>query len=217
MSVTPATLSSASLVRRERLKAETRQAILDAARDLFVSDGIEATTMRAIASKIGYTATAIYHHFRDKDALIEELCLADFTALGQAMYRIGTIADPLERLAKLGVAYAEFALANPSQYRFMFMTQKQHPILDANGCTAQLPDEDAYEFLFTTVSEGVAAGRFRSELTNPHEISQMMWGGIHGVISLWMTHGEDPYIEWHPAIETIRTMVNVMILGAERS
>jgi AcrR family transcriptional regulator len=216
MSVTSATIPSASLVRRERLKAETRQAILDAARDLFVSDGIEATTMRAIAAKIGYTATAIYHHFRDKDALIEELCIADFTALGQAMYRIGRIEDPMDRLAKLGTAYAEFALANPSQYRFMFMTQQRHGPLDANGCPVHKPDEDAYEFLFTTVSEGLAAERFRVELTNPHEISQMMWGGIHGVISLWLTHGDDPYIEWHPALETIRTMVDVMIRGAER-
>lgn len=216
MPVTSATLPSPSLVRRERLKAETRQAILDAARDLFVSDGIEATTMRAIASKIGYTATAIYHHFRDKEALIEELCVADFTALGQAMHRIGRIEDPLERLGKLGIAYAEFALANPSQYRFMFMTPQRHVHLDEHGCAIQKPDEDAYEFLFATVSEGLAAGRFRPELTNPHEISQMMWGGIHGVVSLWLTHSDDPYIEWHPALETIRTMVDVMIRGAER-
>jgi len=215
-SVTTAAFPSPSLVRRERLKAETRQAILDAARELFVTVGIEATTMRAIAAKIGYTATAIYHHFRDKDALIEELCVADFTALGHAMYRIGRIEDPVERLQKLGQAYAKFALANPSQYRFMFMTPQRHSPVDANGHPTHKPDEDAYEFLFLTVSEGLDAGRYRADLSNPHELSQMMWAGIHGVVSLWLTHCDDPYIQWHPPLETIHSLIDVMIRGAVR-
>ncbi len=205
-----------SLVRRERQKAETRQAILDAARDLFVTDGVDATTMRAIAAKIGYTATAIYHHFRDKDALIEELCVADFTALGKAMYNIGHIPDCVERLRALGVAYADFALANPSQYRFMFMTQQRHKPVDENGCPVNGPEEDAYEFVFQTVSECIRERRFRAELLNPHELAQMMWASVHGVVSLWLTHADDPYIQWHPPIETIHTIVNVMIRGASR-
>ncbi len=213
---TLATSPSPSLVRRERLKAETRQAILDAARELFVSDGIGATTMRAIAAKIGYTATAIYHHFRDKDALIEELCIADFTALGQAMYRIGRIEDPIDRLRKLGIAYGEFALSNPSQYRFMFMTQQRHGPVDEKGRPTHKPEEDAYKFLFLTVSEGLDAGRFRPELTNPNEVAQMMWSGVHGVVSLWLTHADDPYVEWNPPLETIHTVVDVMIRGAVR-
>ena len=212
--MTSTSVRSASLARRERLNAETRQAILDAARELFVTDGIEATTMRAIAAKIGYTATAIYHHFRDKDALIEELCRADFTALGQAMFRIGRIEDPIERLRRLGLAYAEFALGNPSHYRFLFMTAQPDVLLDENGCPPHMPAEDAYAFLFQTVSEGLAAGRYRPELTNPHEISQMMWAGVHGVVSLWLTHAKDPYVQWNPPIETVRTLIDVTIRGA---
>lgn len=214
--MTSTAVRSASLVRRERLKAETRQAILDAARELFVTDGIEATTMRAIAAKIGYTATAIYHHFRDKDALIEELCVADFTALGHAMYRIGRIEDPVERLKRLGIAYAEFAMANPSQYRFMFMTSQRHGPVDESGRPTHKPDEDAYEFLFATVNEGIETGRFRPELSNPHELAQMMWAGTHGVVSLWLTHCDDPYIQWHPPLETVRSLIDVLIRGAMR-
>ena len=204
---------SPSLIRRERQKAETRRAILDAARDLFVSDGIEATTMRAIAAKIGYTATAIYHHFRDKDALIEELCAADFAALGKAMHNIGDIQDCVERLRALGIAYAEFALANPSQYRFMFMTSQRQRLLDEDGRPSHGPDEDAYEFVFQTVSECVATGRFRPEFVSRHELAQLMWASVHGVVSLWLTHAEDPYVQWHPPLETIRTIINVVIRG----
>jgi AcrR family transcriptional regulator len=72
-----------SLERRERERAETRRGFLDAARRMFVQRGYEGTTMRAIAAKVGYTPTAIYHHFRDKEALVTELSTLDFRAFAR--------------------------------------------------------------------------------------------------------------------------------------
>jgi AcrR family transcriptional regulator len=215
--MTTSAIRTASLARRERQRQETRQAILDAARELFVADGVDATTMRAIAAKIGYTPTAIYHHFRDKDALLVELCMTDFSALGQAMYKIGRIEDPVERLRRMGMAYTDFALDNPSHYRFMFMTPLKQPMLDAHGNVMKAPDEDAYGFLLATVEEGIAQGRFRPEMTDPPELAQMFWGGIHGVISLWFTHCADPHIVLRDPRETVRTMCDAMIRGALRN
>jgi AcrR family transcriptional regulator len=210
-------IRTASLARRERQKAETRQAILDAARELFVTEGVEATTMRAIAARIGYTPTAIYHHFRDKDALIVELCMADFHALGQAMYKIGRIEDPVERLRRMGLAYTDFALDNPSQYRFMFMTPIDHSTIDDLAGTGKTPDADAYGFLLHTVQEGVEQGLYRPELSDPVELAQMFWGGLHGIISLWFTHGGDPHITLRDPRETVRTMCDALIRGAVRN
>jgi AcrR family transcriptional regulator len=45
--------------RREREKAEIREKILDAARELFVNEGYEAVSMRKIADRIEYSPTAI--------------------------------------------------------------------------------------------------------------------------------------------------------------
>lgn len=214
--MTTSALRTAPLARRERQKAETRQAILDAARDLFVAEGVEATTMRGIAARIGYTPTAIYHHFRDKDALIVELCVADFRALGQAMYKIGRIEDPVTRLMRMGQAYADFALNNPSQYRFMFMTAFDQPVLDADGHVIKMPDEDAYAFLLSTVEEGIACGVFRPELADGPELAQMFWGSIHGIVSLWFTHQNDPHITLRDPRETIRTVCDALIRGSLR-
>lgn len=215
--MTTSAIRTASLARRERQKAETRQAILDAARELFVTEGVEATTMRAIAAKIGYTPTAIYHHFLDKEALITELCLADFTALGQAMHNIGRIEDPVERLRRMGMAYTDFAMNNASQYRFMFMTQIEHERFDAHGELLKSPDQDAYQFLLATVQEGIEKGRYREDLQDPVELAQMFWGSIHGVIALWFTHCSDPHIKLHDPRLTVRTMCDTMIRGALRN
>ncbi|HKO02638.1 MAG TPA: helix-turn-helix domain-containing protein, partial [Thermoanaerobaculia bacterium] len=42
--------------------------ILDAARELFATEGYDAVTMRRIADRIEYSPTAIYFHFNDKEA-----------------------------------------------------------------------------------------------------------------------------------------------------
>src|SRR5690348_354768 len=118
------TPSTPSLARRERERAATRQKILTAARRMLVQFGYEGTTMRAIAAKIGYTPTAIYHYFRDKDALVEELSAIDYRAFAQALQRTGTTGNPADRLANIGAAYVEFGLTHPMQYQFLFMMRR---------------------------------------------------------------------------------------------
>ena len=67
--------------RRVREKEVVRGKILDAARELFVAEGYEAVTMRKIAQAIEYSPTAIYLHFRDKEAVINAICDTDFLKL----------------------------------------------------------------------------------------------------------------------------------------
>lgn len=48
-----------------------REAILDAASALFVEHGIGSTSTRSIADKVGIRQASLYHHFANRDALIE--------------------------------------------------------------------------------------------------------------------------------------------------
>ena len=190
--------------------------ILDAARALFVERGIEAVTMRAIAQRIEYTPTAIYHHFRDKHALLVELCVRDFRSLGQAFLAIGRIEDPVERLGRIGMAYVDFALTNPSHYRFLFMTQRES-LVESNEVHGQVdPQEDAYVMLRTTVTEAIAAGRFRPEFGDAELVSQMLWAAVHGVVSLHITKQHDSFMEWRDARETALRLTEVTMRGMVR-
>src|SRR5262245_39035003 len=108
--------------RRERERQETRKRLLDAARELFVELGYDAVTMRKVAEKAEYSATAIYHHFEDKKALLRELCDQDFGELAKRFVGFAGIEDPIERLRAVGRAYIDFGLAYPNHYRLMFMT-----------------------------------------------------------------------------------------------
>ena len=200
-----------SAERRKREIAETRQRVLDAARDLFVENGYEATSMRAIAKRIEYTPTAIYHHFESKEALLVELCNQDFRSLAGAFQRIGRVEDPIERLGRIGEAYVEFALEHPKHYEFMFMTVR--PVADADAVIHGDPGEDAYAFLRETVAEAMEQGRFRPEYDNPNQVAQMLWGALHGLISLRLAKGHDPWVEFQDVRVTARAARAALMRG----
>lgn len=61
---------------REARKAQTREAIVAAATDLFATHGIEATSLDRIAQEVGLTKGAIYSTFSSKDELVEAVALA---------------------------------------------------------------------------------------------------------------------------------------------
>ena len=204
--------------RREREKQDTRERILDAARELFAAEGYDAVTMRKIAAKIEYTPTAIYFHFADKDALIRELCATDFLALAGQFQPLALVADPIERIKRIGAAYIEFAFAHPNHYRLMFMTPKPMDEEDMSqlGVEKGNPAQDSYAFLRQAVVEAIAAGRFRSELNDPDLICQTLWAGVHGVAALQCALEHDPWVEWRSAERRTALMLETLFHGLLR-
>jgi AcrR family transcriptional regulator len=202
--------------RRDQEKVAMRERILDAAREMFAENGVEATTMRAIAERIGYTATAIYYHFKDKDALLLELCHCDFRSLGHEIARAANIPDPIERLRATGRAYVDFGLQNPSHYQFMFMTHS-HPV--DPGCVDYRgnPEEDAYAFLMQTVQAGFEAGRFREDLKDAGQIAIMCWAAAHGVISLYLTKMHDEWVDFGDVRQNAYLMIDATLAGLVRT
>lgn len=217
MSSTQGTPSpSPSHARREREKAETRRLIVEAARDLFTKQGVAQTSMRRIADQIGYTATAIYHHFKDKDALINELCLNDFRALGEALNKVRQIPDPVERLRLMGRSYLKFALEHPQQFRFMFLIER--PIPGPDVVTID-PAEDGYAFLLADTTEVIERGLFRPEYTDPEMVAQMLWSFVHGLAAIHIHSPEKhhPWLDLRDPIETADQIIEVVLRGLLRN
>jgi AcrR family transcriptional regulator len=205
----------ASVDRRARERAELQERILDAARALFVREGFEAVSLRKIADAIEYTPPAIYTHFRDKNDLIRALCRRDFGALSEALLRASRVADPVTRILRIGQAYIRFAVEHPHHYRFMFMTP--HPrgvepdpedLRDKDD-----PERNGYAALRRACQEAIRLGRFLPEHRDPELLAQVFWAGVHGVASLQIAMGEDPWIDWRSLDRRARVMTEVLIRG----
>jgi AcrR family transcriptional regulator len=203
--------------RREREKSETRDKILDAARELFVTEGYEGVSMRRVAEKIEYSPTAIYVHFADKNELFHELCRLDFARLQEVMRSAEMPADPIERLRQIGRSYIQFGVRFPNHYVFMFMTPHlpQEPDEEDREIMGN-PEEDAYAMLKWAVQEAINAGSFRPGVQDAELVSQTLWASVHGVISLNIAKCKDPWVEWRPLEDRAEMMLDIALRGLLR-
>src|SRR5689334_19560389 len=204
--------------RRTREREETREKILGAAREMFAHEGYDAVTMRAIADRIEYTPTAIYHHFENKQALLTELCQCDFRELAEHFSGRPVSADPIERIKAAGRAYLEFAEKHPSQYRFMFMTVLPHLEMpeeymqEAHGN----PERDAYAALRIDCQAAIDSGRLRRDVKNADLMAQMLWGCVHGQIALRIVKNHDDWVPWHDLRESVELTMDLILRGMLR-
>jgi AcrR family transcriptional regulator len=204
--------------RRAREKSETRDKILDAARELFVTEGYEGVSMRRVAEKIEYSPTAIYVHFADKQELFHELCHQDYAQLAEVFQSSAMSSDPMERLKQIGSTYIEFGVRYPNHYKFMFMTT--HPALEPSEEDREMmgnPEVDAYAFLKWAVQQAIDAGCLREEFQDAELVSQTLWASVHGVIGLHIAKGCDAWVDWRPLAQRARTMLDITMRGLARN
>jgi len=200
--------------RREREKSETRDKILDAARELFVTESYEGVSMRKVAEKIEYSPTAIYVHFADKNELFRELCHQDYARLAEVFTSSVMSTEPIARLKQIGAIYIDFGTRYPNHYKFMFMTP--HPPHEPDEMDREMmgnPEKDAYAFLKWAVQQAIDAGCFREEIQDAEIVSQTLWASVHGVISLHIAKGEDPWVDWRPLRDRAEMMLDITLRG----
>ena len=200
--------------RRQRERSETRDKILEAARQLFITKGYDGVSMRKVADRIEYSATAIYEYFDDKDALFHELCHQDFARLAAVFQSRSLAADPIERLRQIGQTYIDFGLNYPNHYQLMFMTP--HPTGELDERDREIkgnPEVDAYAFLKHTVEQAIGAGAFRPEFQDAELVSQTLWAAVHGVISLDIAKHCDQWVDWRPMEKRTQAMLDAVLRG----
>src|SRR6266508_3983094 len=106
--------------RQDRERQAVRQAILDAARDLFTTEGYRNVSIRKIAEKIEYSPAAIYSYFPSKDDIFMALAEEGFRMLfGNA--EEPPLADPIEDLRCGFLRLYEFSRVHPEYFALMFL------------------------------------------------------------------------------------------------
>lgn len=85
---------------RDRAKAETREALVQAALAEFAAHGLDAPSLDAICARAGFTRGAFYVHFRDRDELVVAVMDRAFGAFLDAIVPPGTEPHDLERTVR---------------------------------------------------------------------------------------------------------------------
>src|SRR4030088_1587252 len=109
--------------RQERDREAVRGSILDAARELFVSEGYRNVSIRKIAERIEYSPAAIYSYFPSKDDIFFALAEEGFRLLFSygASPRAADAADPMDAIRAMFWRYYEFSKEHPEYFALMFL------------------------------------------------------------------------------------------------
>lgn len=172
--------------RKEREKEELRDLILNAAREIFVTHGYEATSIRKIADRIEYSPGIIYHYFKDKNDLLLALHEKAFEQKIKTLFTsVSHISDPMDRLEATGYAYLSYALEQPQDYELMFI---QNVTMKALAVKQECWKDGgiAIQFLKDNIVECVQAG-YISNTTNIDDLALVLWSQVHGLASLHNT------------------------------
>jgi AcrR family transcriptional regulator len=152
---------------------DLRRALLDAALTIIERDGPAALTLRAVAREAGVSPAAPYHHFHDKNELMSAVARDGFRRLNEAM----AIAVKESGPGELGLAYVEFAHANPALYRVMY---------DCARSAEMFPEEsekenDGLELVKQAIAK--AAGGKIDEL-DLQLTAIAAWSSVHGLAEI---------------------------------
>jgi AcrR family transcriptional regulator len=166
---------------------DIKSRIVAAARALYMERGPEAVTMRAVAERVGVTATALYRHFADKDGILREVQGEGSRLLGSHLFRALEAPTPLERLRATAMAYLDFAVAQPQAYRSLF-----EPTAEDGDSPVQRQRGAVRRFLRDRVREAMDAGVLVSG--DPDGTALSVWAMLHGLAALH--HAGITRIEW---------------------
>jgi AcrR family transcriptional regulator len=196
----------------------TRERLLDGALRRLEEAGPDALRARALTSAIGASTMAIYTHFGGMPGLVDAMVregLTRFAAYVRA--RPPLPGEPLADLISGGLAYAEFALANPQLYRLIFGLSAGAPLRRAApgfdaGAAWRMPEgEDTFSILLESVERVIDAGEIRRQ--DARVAAVQILSTTHGYLLLEMGGFDEE--ERQRAMTPMA--VNLMVgLGAER-
>jgi AcrR family transcriptional regulator len=185
-----------------------RAEILRVAERIFLTEGYERATIRKIAEEVGVSSTALYMHFRDKDQILLEICIAAMEQLLAANSEISSQPiDAVTRVRLMLEAYVRFALDNPNAYRLVFCSSPLVASVQNQRATMEIGTQ-CFERFSGVIREIAGEGRLRiGDIETAH---QVLWAACHGMISLMITKPDFP---WARPEEFTRVMIDGLLFG----
>jgi AcrR family transcriptional regulator len=156
----------------------TREAIAKAARDILISEGLHAVSLRRVAASLGVTAPALYAHVVDKRDLLQGIVEREIESLLGRFDDAGG-ATSYDRLRAMSIAYVDYGLQNPDLFRAMFLFRPEltsEPRADEPALATRI--HSAFVVAVRTAQENGDLDSGEPELA-----ALTLWTTAHGVVT----------------------------------
>lgn len=180
MMVAAVGLASVTSTRRERLRAQMRQEILTASRQILRESGFKDLSMRASAQAVGVTAPTLYDYFPSKEGVLDALFVEGCDRLQHTLRQIlATVEVGLPQLRQIAFAYRAFAHDEPDLFQLIFgrVDRQYRPADEVKGQVMVLAD-----LLVAAIVAAIEIGDVRP--VDPQAACLSVWTSVHGFVTL---------------------------------
>jgi AcrR family transcriptional regulator len=204
--------ASAKDLRLERLRGVQREAILDAAQDVFARSGFHAAKMSDIARQAGFSAGALYTYFPGKEAIFQTLVAERLRCLHERLTAdLAGGGAFLELIGRLTGTYARFMDSRRSLFSILFSGGPGvvwGPATEIGDVVAEMLSRFS-DFIEQVLQLGIREGLIRD--LGPRSMAIIFMGMINSTIQLWLEH--DPP---QPFSEVIPAVLDLFLNGVKR-
>jgi AcrR family transcriptional regulator len=163
---------------------DKRRQILDAAIRVFARQGFHSTRVSDIADEAGVAYGLVYHYFKSKDEVLNELFSERWSLLLSAIEETDREgATPRDKLEAVAGFIVDSYRHDPELMKVIIVEVTR--AANSFGRT-HLPEiRRAYDSIAKIVAEGQEAGAFRRDI-DPTFVSMSFYGAIEQLLSGWI-------------------------------
>ena len=170
--------------RNEKLAAEKRRQILDAAVRVFARQGFNQCRVSDIADEAGVAYGLVYHYFRSKDEVLDTLFLERWNVMLDVIRDLdGQDLAPREKLYAIASFIVDSYRHDPDLMKVIIVEVTR--AANSFGQTHLEKITEAYELIAGIVERAQADGAFKDTVT-PRFAALAFYGAIEQVLSGWI-------------------------------
>ncbi len=163
---------------------EKRRLILDAAVRVFARQGFHQTRVSDIADEAGVAYGLVYHYFKSKDEVLNELFVERWSLLLAAIEEVDRSgASHRERLAAVASFIIESYRHDPELMKVIIVEVTR--AANSFGQTHLTEIRRAYDSIAKIVADGQEAGAFRRDVA-PDFASMAFYGAVEQLLTGWI-------------------------------
>lgn len=181
--------------RRDRLRRELTQQILEVARQQLAERGPGGVSWRGIAREVGMNPASLYTYFDSMDDLYTALIVEGFQSLATAVGAAGEAAsgaEPIEHVIACAKAYRAWAIDHPARFNLIFSDQLPGYAAPPGGptVTAELAVIEPLMQASRRLTGGTDA--FDELSAEVQDLHLGLFGLLHGLVALEVNHHLPP-------------------------
>jgi AcrR family transcriptional regulator len=161
----------------------TEVRIAETALKLLETDGEEGVSMRRVASAVGITPMAIYHHFADRRALLNFVVDREFNRYSESLQALPRRGNYESQILTCMDAYIDYAFAHPRIFDYVFSAPRAGARRFPEDFRARR--SPTLNPVADLLQKAMEAGFLQQD--DVWEVAMELWAHTHGYVSLY--HG----------------------------